>query len=214
MHRRRRRAGVLPTVGLIVEGDTEFAALPLLQRLGLFRACPPMKPINMHGIGSDRLPAGIAKLLVPKVIQLDAGGYKKIIICIDREQRAECAPRFAAEVAMELRSELGRRGRNAGELHVVVADRTFEAWILAGAQALFESGRLAFEPGFGVFEGSLGEGNRKGVKELSRLLGRPYSKTVDGPRLFAALDFSSARMYPPAGHGSRSLNKFLRTLGI
>jgi len=60
----------------------------------------------------------------------------------------------------------------------------------------------------------MGERERKGCVELDRLLGRDYSKTIDGPRLFEAMNFDRARTFGPGQHGSRSLDKFLRTLGV
>lgn len=64
------------------------------------------------------------------------------------------------------------------------------------------------------FEGAMGEEGKKGRIELSRLLDRPYSKTVDGPRLFATLDYSTARTWKHGKRGSRSFDKLLRTLGV
>ena len=68
-HSRSRRAEVQPTIGLIVEGDAEFAAFPLLHKMKLVAGCPPLKPINLGGVGADRKPEGVAKLVAPKVIQ-------------------------------------------------------------------------------------------------------------------------------------------------
>lgn len=211
---RTRRSGVLPTVGIIVEGDAEFAAIPLLHRKRLLAGCPPLKPVNLHGVGSDRKPLGIAKLVAPKVIQLHAARCERIVVCFDREQRTDCAPGLASAVMKELQTELANRGKTIPDVHVVIADRAFEAWLLAGARGLHQRGAFKTAPTFTSFEGQLGAQGRKGVVELTRLLGRDYSKTKDGPALFEALPFSEARAHGTGKGGSRSLDKLLRTLGV
>ena len=46
------------------------------------------------------------KLVAPKLIQLHAAGCQRIIVCFDREQRAECAPGLAKAVTEALEAEL------------------------------------------------------------------------------------------------------------
>jgi hypothetical protein len=211
---RPRRPNVQPTVGLIVEGDAEFEALPLLHKNKLLSGCPPLKAINLGGVGADRKPEGIARLIAPKVIQHQTAGRTRVVICIDREQRTLCAPGFASAVLEALRAELQRRGKPSTDVYVVIADRAFEAWLLADAKGLHQRKVLKSAPRFKSFEGQPGERQHMGVAELSTLLGRPYSKTKDGPALFEKLDFARARQYAQGGSGSRSLDKFLRTLGV
>ena len=211
---KRSRGPGPPKVGLIVEGDTEHFALPLLHTKALVTGCPPLKSINLGGVGSDRAPVGIAKLVVGKVIQHQVSGCQRVIVCLDREQRKDCAGQFATSVAKELAAELSARRRATDGVHVVVADRTFEAWILADAKGLHGRIPRLKAPTSKSFEGQMGIDQKKGTVELSNLLGRPYRKTVDGPRLFAALDFSAARRFERGGTGSRSLDKLLRTLGL
>jgi len=93
-------------------------------------------------------------------------------------------------------------------------DRTFEAAVLADATGLHSRGVFKRAPTFRSFEGSLGKNNRKGVDDLTDLLGRPYNKTKDGPRLFEQLNFTVARDHSAGARGSRSLDKLLRSLGI
>jgi hypothetical protein len=207
-----RRAGIEPTIGLIVEGDAEYEALPLLHRRGLLPGCPPIKPTNLHGVGSDREPIGVAKLIIPKVIQHQIAGRNRVIVCIDREQRQRCAPGFASDVAAALATELKKLGRTATGVQVVIADRAFEAWLLADSIGLYKRGVFKVAPTFNNFEGKLGIEQKKGVLELERLLGRPYSKTVDGPALFAKLNLTDARNHRGGMNGSKSLDKLLRSL--
>ncbi len=211
---RTRRAGVQPTLGLIVEGDAEVAAFPLLHKSTLIAGCPPLKATNLGGVGSDRKPEGIAKLIAPKVIAHQIAGRTKVVICIDREQRTLCAPGFATTVLEALKEELKQRNKSWTDVHVIIADRTFEAWLLADAKGLHQRKSFKRPPNFNSFEGQLGERQLKGVVELTTLLGRPYSKTRDGPDLFTKLDFATARTHAKGTSGSKSLDKFLRTLGV
>jgi hypothetical protein len=208
-HKRSRPA----TIGLIVEGETEFYALPLLYRKELIPGCPPLKLINLGGVGSHLNATGVAKLIAPKVKQHLAAGLQHVVICLDREQRDDCPGGFAGGISRELLAALGTTGRGM-RIHVVIADRTFEAWLLADAAGLHQRGLLKTAPKFRTFEGALGEQGRKGTIELTRLLGREYRKTLDGPKLFEQLDFTIARAAGRGQRGSRSLDKLLRTLGV
>ena len=214
MKQRTRRPGVLPTAGLIVEGDAEFAALPLLHRKSLVTGCPPLRAINLGGVGSHVEPIGIAKMIKPKVVQHQIAGRSPVIICIDREQRGKSATRLAAEVQSAVCQLLADDGRPSNGVFVVIADRAFEAWLLADARGLHEKGHFVHAPSFHSFEGAMGKQQKKGVVELTELLGRPYGKTTDGPRLFEKLRFSKARKSEPGEHGSASLDRFLRALGM
>lgn len=160
------------------------------------------------------LPQGIAERVAPKVIEHQAAGRERVIFCLDREKRQQTAPCFAAQVTQALTRELKERGRTASDVHVIVVDRAFEAWLLADAHGLHARGKFKTAPTFHRFEEQLGVRGHLGTIELGRLLGRFYDKRKDGPALFAALDFSTARDMSPGRRGSRSLDKFLRTLGI
>lgn len=212
--RGQRRAGVLETVGLVVEGDTEFYALPSLYRSGLVPNCPPLKIKNLQGVGSDKDPAAVAKLVVGKVIAHRVAGVRRVIVCIDREQRTLCAGQFACAVSAALASQLASKGHSPNGVSVVVSDRTFEAWILADARNLHAQRLLKKAPGFTCFEGQLGSAQKKGCVELSDLLGEPYVKTKHGPALFSRINTQAARTHGPGLPGSRSFDKFLRTLGV
>lgn len=212
--RRRRRPNVLPTVGLIVEGDAEFAALPLLQRKALLPGCPPLRPINLGGVGSTIEPIGIARMVKPKVVQHQTAGRSPIVVCIDREQRDMSAIRLGTEVHRALCTLLRKEKRAYHDVFVVIADRTFEAWILADARGLHQKRAFVRAPSFETFEGSMGKEQKKGLVELTELLGRPYGKRTDGPRLFEKLRFVEARKHGAGEHGSRSLDSFLTTLGV
>ena len=189
----------VPTMGMVVEGETEYYALPLLHRgKNAIPGCPAIRTTNLGGIGSHLTPAGIAKMAAPRIKTHLIAGHKPVILCLDREQRPECAGSFA----------------QAADVHVVIADRTFEAWILADAVGLAKRKHFVRAPKFHCFEGAMGERQLKGTVELTRLLGREYRKTGDGPRLFGELDYEVAREWGRGKRGSRSFDKLLRTLGV
>jgi hypothetical protein len=114
------------TIGLVVEGDSEFYALPKLSRL--IPGCPALKAANLGGLGSDLSVEAIAKRALPKAKQHFAAGRSQVVLCLDRESRKECAGSLATAISKRLATMCGRQ-----EVSVVVADRAFEAWILADA---------------------------------------------------------------------------------
>ncbi len=195
------------TIGLVVEGDSEFYALPKLS--WLVPGCPAIRAANLGGLGSDLSVEAIAKRALPKAKQHFAAGRSRVVLCLDRESRKECAGSFATAISKCLATMCGKI-----DISVVVADRAFEAWILADAVGLYEREEFKREPKFFCFEGQSGERHRKGTVELDSLLGRPYSKTKDGPRLFEKIRFEQARMFGTGKRGSRSLDKLLRVLGV
>lgn len=195
------------TVGLITEGDAEFHALPLLHSAGLVPGCPPMKPINLGGIGGEASPRAIAARVWRRVVEHWTRGIKRVLVCVDRELRKDCPGRLAGAIRRELDSLLVGYWRPGCSLSVVVADRAFEAWLLADATGLHARRVFKRRPGFTSFEGKAGERNRRGAVELESLLGRPYVKSVDAPRIFRSIEFARARTR------SSSLDKLLRELG-
>jgi len=196
------------TIGLITEGEAEYYALPLLHRENLVPRCPPLKPLSLGGIGGEASPRAIAARVKPKVLEHWARGVNRVLVCVDRELRDDCPGRFAHSVLRELDQVLAARRRPECSVRVVVADRAFEAWLLADAAGLHTRGVFQRRPGFASFEGKLGARNRRGVVELESLLGRPYEKLVDAAKIFRKVRFANARMR------SRSLHKLLRELGV
>lgn len=154
------------TIGLITEGEAEYYALPLLHRENLVPGCPPLRPLNLGGIGGEASPHAIAIRVKPKVLEHWARGVNQVLVCVDRELRADCPGRFADSVSRELAQILAGRRRPECSVRVVVADRAFEAWLLADAAGLHAQRFFQRRPGFASFEGKLGARNRRGVVEL------------------------------------------------
>ena len=143
-----------------------------------------------------------------------ATGLTRIVVCVDREARSECPGMFASAVRAELAALMRQKKCAAGSVAVVVADRAFEAWVLADAEGLHARGVLKRAPKFSCFEGEPGKQGRVGKRELAELLDREYSETQDGPKLFAQIDVAAARSHGPGKRGSRSFDKLLREIGV
>ena len=210
---RARRSGVQATVGMIVEGDAEFATFPRMHKEVAASLWPPIKAINLGGVGSDLEPQGIAARIVPKIIQLHVGKVERVVVCFDREQRDQCVVAFANAVTAAIHAKLREKGRPDLHFAVVIADRCFEAWLLAGAASLTANGSFKSLPSTVCFEGSMGERKRKGVLELNKALGRDYRMTTDGPKLFLEMDHVASADHGPGKRGSRSLRKLHKELG-
>jgi Domain of unknown function (DUF4276) len=207
-----------PAVGLVVEGDTEFNALPLLHTKQLVPGCPPLKPINLGGVGAHVTPTGIAKMVCPHVVAHLVAGRSTVVVCLDREDRDDCKGAFAQAVQRALEAELEQTGVAVRwrpyTVHVIIADRAFESWILADAHGLHARRVFPRAPSFHSFEGQRGERGQKGAIEIGKLWEREYLKTTHGPRLFEQLRLEDARRCGKGQRGSRSLDKLLRTLGV
>jgi hypothetical protein len=207
-----------PAIGLVVEGATEFNALPRLHtNKKLFPGCPPLYPINLGGVGGDVKPDGIAKRVSPKVVTHILAGRTTVVVCLDREDRDDCPGAFAEVVRRALAAKLKTEPaltKRAYRFHVIIVDRAFKAWILADACGLHARGVFPKAPSFHSFEGQLGKRRQKGAVEIGELWKREYLKTTHGSRLFEELCFEDARRGGKGQRGSRSLDKLLRTLGL
>jgi hypothetical protein len=139
----------------------------------------------------------------------------KVVVCIDREARPAEAGEFAASLASAIRATLATLASPLGvPLDVVIADRAFEAWLLADIQGICRLKRVR-PPRNRCYEGHQEGEADFGSRLLRRILGR-YEKAIDGPDLFAMVDLSRARLSPSRGRawGSASLDAFLVALGL
>ena len=216
--RKRGSPRSLPVVGLVVEGDTEYEALPLLHKMKLVPCCPPLKASNIRGLGANMSPRAIAQAVCQQVVAHIVAGRSRVLVCLDREDRDDCPGDLAKAIEKELEAELrntsiGQKKR-PHEVSVVIANRAFEAWILADAGGLHARQIFRRAPSFHCFEGQMGKRRQMGVVEIRELWEREYRKTTDGPRLFEKLRFSDARKCGKGQRGSKSLDKLLRCLGV
>jgi|SRR5579859_2958871 len=112
-------------IGFIVDGDAEFASLPLL----LERLPTPHKLLKP--LRADVQPYGSAQQIAERVHMaakvLINQGAQLIILLIDHEQRQICAGQWAAEIT----KALGTRTGNPQSYAVVVKNRCYENWLIA-----------------------------------------------------------------------------------
>lgn len=215
-NRTRPRRSSSRSIGLVVEGRTEGLAFRKLP--GLLPGCPPVdRPAVVDGIG-DVSAANVAKRVVREVAFLQPDNYK-VIVCIDLECRPTTAADFARDVAAALAAALPLAGGRPGyPVEVVVADRAFEAWLLADIECLATAGlrppRKYYEGHMRVKEGGRKIGYHYGDDLIRKFVGK-YEKTRDGPELFAKVNFAHARVPCDQGsRGSKSLAVFLNALGV
>jgi hypothetical protein len=117
-------------IGLVVDGDSEFAALPNLNgSLVAVTGNTFLNPVKASIQPYAPLPA-IAQVCLSGVSQLEKRRVDRVIVLLDREQRAECCPQLAAGLEGLLAKSV------AVPTRVVLKNRTFENWVVADVQAL------------------------------------------------------------------------------
>jgi hypothetical protein len=127
------------TIGLVLEGRTEYQAIPvMLRRLGIPTVAPSV--FNGQPLGAS-VRVLVERRLLPHVRTqlLKASGV--VMVVLDRETRAESAKDFEGAVHRELVGQVKRRdGESASRrVAVAVADRTFENWLLADPNGIARS---------------------------------------------------------------------------
>jgi Domain of unknown function (DUF4276) len=187
------------TIASIVEGHGEVSALPkLLHRLA---ADFPMaelrtpKPPWRRPRGSLIAPNGIEREVESNSWVGPTGG---ILVVLDADD--DCPAQLAPELLSRARS-----ARPDLRVSVVLANREYEAWLLAAAQSL--AGRFGFQAGMKAPEDPDGIRDAKGWLTRHRPGGHPYKETVDQAALTSAFDMKQAREHSP------SFDKFCRELG-
>jgi Domain of unknown function (DUF4276) len=116
-------------VGIIVDGDSEYAALPLLIRK------IPDSPQRVVATLLAPIPpkagaAVIARACKSRIDILLAKRVAEVIVVLDREDREECSGQWALTIRDALDLPESCRGS------VVLKDRMFENWLLADVAAL------------------------------------------------------------------------------
>jgi len=190
-------------IGLIVEGDSEYYALPhLLPKLRsphtIVRLRCPVQPLSP--------PALIAHVAATKSFPiLLSKGVDRIVLVIDKETRPDCTIELVREIEREARDRLQEKV----ELQVVLKVTKLENWLVADPQALRELPGL-FENVESI-EKKVAPGRADGVdahallKTCSRK--RSYEKKAGAVEICKKLDPERAR------ENSRSFRKLLKTLG-
>ena len=168
-------------VGLVVEGPSEVAALPvLLERAGHRVATP----VTFHGQSTDSpVDAFVSNRVMPLAKLLVAARKLSTLgIVFDRESRPEPALqlcRRAYDVAIQVLPP-------SLPVFVAVADRSFENWLLADPAGVVTHALVVRDPSNRV--GSMSDG-KDGVSILRWAFGdNDYEKVRHAPQLAALVD--------------------------
>jgi len=196
----------------IVEGDGEERAIPVLlrrwfqhRRFRNFETNP--LAICAHGSGRLECPYDRARRrgIEHYVMIAAAGRPDGILVVLDADD--ECIERNAAS-RRPLGPELRDRARAVAPhipIEVVVANREYEAWFLAGVASLRRVGKVPRDARVPAIEQI--ERIRDCKTRLRHLLGRPYEETTDQADLTEALPFT-----PGMAARSRSYRKLMKAL--
>lgn len=175
----------MTAVVVIVEGDGEVAALPiLLRRLGewLSPERPVMVPTPIR-VRRDRFlnrDEEFQRMLLLAAAKCGAAGWILVLLDADDDCPAELGPRIL---------ERAQRVAPHRTISVVLANREFEAWFLAGAKSL--NGKRGFT--YAEAKEFDPEATRDAKGWLGeRMSDHRYRETTDQPAFTALLDLQLA----------------------
>jgi hypothetical protein len=202
-----RRRVIVP----VVEGFGEERAVPILVRRWLhhrgFHRWFEVPELAVNAKGSGRLKATFdARRHVGIEHYVHAALRARpdaVLVVLDADE--ECLHRAQGQ---PLGPELLARARAAAgqvPVSVVVANRTYEAWLLAGQAALFRCDLVRSNAPLRKISDPEARGGNKGV--ISEFIGEVYSPPVHQPRLTETMSFS-----PGSQRRAPSLAKLLREL--
>lgn len=188
-------------IGLLVEGEAEFHALPeLLPRLVtrhkvLNPLLCPMQP--------TATPAQIAHVAAKRFPILLSRGVGLIVLLIDKETRPECSGELAQQIEREAQGRL-----KVANVRVVLKVTKLENWLVADPQALRELPGL-FKDVERIEKQVAGRADTVDAHTLLKTCSRKpsYDKKVGAIEICKKLDPERARK------NSRSFRKLLKTLG-
>jgi hypothetical protein len=195
-------------VGLIVDGDAEFASLPhVLPRIdSKHEVLPRVLKAALHPLGG---PGKVARAVMPAVrIFVANKGVRQVVIILDREQQTECCGAIAGDITRAVSRLCENEGLRV-EVSVVLKDRTNENRLLSDPEALRASaGRFRVTAALTTKV----QPNKADTAEAGKLIKTivakgSYDKVEDGVRIMKAAD--PARM----GANSRSFRRLLRVVG-
>ncbi|HKI86232.1 MAG TPA: DUF4276 family protein [Thermoanaerobaculia bacterium] len=191
-------------VGVVVEGQSEFTALPELHP----QLCSVTNAASLRTLHACydpySSPGRIVRSCRSAVRQLAGRKFDLAIVLIDREEQTKSSPRLAAEI--EGAFEVANLGI---PIQVVIKDRSFENWLIADLAALRQM-RKRFHVTAGMTRSV--EPDRADRADAFSLLkraakGDAYGKVDDAKRIL-----EKAQVTRMAAH-SRSFRCFLARLG-
>jgi Domain of unknown function (DUF4276) len=182
---------------VVVEGDGEVAALPvLLRRLVAWRTpgevvsvLPPIRVARDRFLSRDGELQRYTRLAAQK-----SGPDGWVLVLLDADD--DCPAELGPSILARCRAAVADR-----RISVVLANREYEAWFIAAAQSLDGHRGLRIDPG----EAADAETPRDAKGWIRRRMpGRSYGETTDQPAFSAAMDLQQAF------DGSRSFRKLCR----
>lgn len=185
------------TVVCIVEGDGEVRAVPLLLRriaeaAGVFNLVVPV-PIRVHKDQFLRRLEEFRRKLLLAAAKAQNGA---VLVMLDADD--DCPVALAADITSHAREVIPHV-----DLHVVIARREFEAWLLAAAESL--AGKRGLPVDIAAPPAPDEVRNAKGWLS-ERMAGGRYHEVSDQPAFSAQFDIGLAK------GRSRSFRKLVKAL--
>lgn len=186
------------TIACIVEGDGEVHAVPLLlRRMAEAKGVYDLvirPPIRVHRDRFLRRPEEARRQLLLARGKAGEGGH--VLVLLDADD--DCPVHLAAEVRA-----VAEQIVQGASVHVVIANREYEAWLLAAIDSL--AGKRGLRGDVEPLADPDSVRNAKGRISLCMASGR-YHEVSDQPALTARFDLTIARAR------SRSFRKLSETL--
>lgn len=189
-------------IGLIVEGQAEFDAIPrLATQLSAITSATFVGPLFVR-VDPTARPEQIAQGCQNALVVLERKRTQRIVLLLDREQQPICCGIRCSVVADALKR------KTTVPVDVVLKDRTFENWLIADLEAIkalpgrFKPSRTALRQVSPDKADAV-----DGYRWLENASDRTYDKRKDAIRILERADVDRI-----AGN-SRSFRRFLRVVG-
>jgi hypothetical protein len=200
--------GRQPRIGLVVEGTTEYRAIPAI--LGLLQI-ETTAPSCFHGQaqGSSIKDLVRHRILKDVLAQL-AKGPEKVIVVLDTEGRSGPAERFRVALLKELRNQVKRcEGGSAPALiEVIPCIPRFENWLISDPSGIRRCRYIRKDLSAKVNCHADGKDALAILKDAFRK-DEAYNKALHGPRIAQFLRVGD----PNVRQCSKSLREFLQIAG-
>ncbi len=171
-----------PLVGMVVEGSTEYQALPeMLDRLGVRHT----RPSCIHGQPTDApVNVLVEKALLPHVRAQLLKGAHRVLVVLDGELRSGTRHEVEAQILGELRDQVARTEgpTAAGRIEIALSWRRFENWLLSDPDGIAQCKLIRRNPTARV---RCHADEKEALRILKQILqkGVSYCKAVHGPRI-------------------------------
>lgn len=180
-------------IGLVVEGQTEYQAVPeMLRRLGIRHT----RPSCFHGQAPEASPRTLVeKWLLPHVRVQLAKGADLVVVVLDAESRHVPVGDFEEELRRELKRRVAvvEGSPAADRVEVAVCNRTFENWLLADPRGIRKCEYVVCDLSRVV---ACHADGKDALALLRRALRKDawYRKAVHGPRIAQHVRVEDARV--------------------